>query len=75
MDIEDRLRKLEMRYRAASSAALAARAHYEALAGECGSTSCAIERARAQWHRLDTRRRGIAARMGEVEEIERDLTA
>ncbi len=74
MDIEDRLRKLEMRYRAASNAAMAARANYLALLGEPSTTASAVERAKAQWQRLDCRKQGIAARMGEVEELERDAS-
>jgi hypothetical protein len=70
MDVEERLRKLETRYRAASSAALAARAHHLALAAEPSALPAAVERAKAQWLKLDTRKRGIAARMGEVEALE-----
>jgi hypothetical protein len=74
MDIEERLRKLEMRYRAAGTAAAAAKAHYLALAGEPSASASALERAQAQWRRLDERKRGIAARMGEVEGLQ-DATA
>lgn len=72
MDIETRLRKLEIRYRAAMSAAAAAKANYLALAGEPSAAPAAVERAREQWHRLDSRKQGIAARMGEVEALEQD---
>ncbi|MGA2776839.1 MAG: hypothetical protein ABSF94_04725 [Steroidobacteraceae bacterium] len=70
MDMESRLRKLESRYRVAMNAALAAKAHYLALTGEPGATPAAIECARARWQQLDARKRGIAARMGEVEDYE-----
>ncbi len=70
MDMESRLRKLESRYRAALGATVAAKAHYLALAGEPSATPAAIERARAHWQQLEARKRGIAARMGEVEDSE-----
>jgi hypothetical protein len=67
MDIEARLRKLEARYRAALSAAVAAKAHYLALAGEPSATPAAVERANALWKQLESRKRTIAAQMGELE--------
>lgn len=70
MDIEARLRKLELRYRTALSAAVAAKAHYLALLGESSATPAAVERARALWTQLDSRKRTIAAQMGELEAIE-----
>ncbi|HMD74044.1 MAG TPA: hypothetical protein VKG05_09315 [Steroidobacteraceae bacterium] len=70
MDMESRLRKLESRYRDALGATVAAKAHYLALAGEPSATPAAIERARAHWRQLEARKRGIAARMGEVEDSE-----
>lgn len=75
MDVETRLRMLESRYRAALSAAVAAKAHYLALAGEPGATPSALERAKLAWQKLDSRKRAIAARMGEIEELDRDATA
>ena len=67
MDIEARLRKLESRYRAALSAAVAAKAHYLALAGEPSATPAAIERAKSRWQQLESGKKAIAARMDEVE--------
>ena len=74
MDIEARLRKLEARYRAALSATVAAKAHYLSLAGEPTATPAAVQTAKTRWQTLDNRRRGIAARMGELEAQE-DATA
>jgi hypothetical protein len=70
MDIEARLRKLESRYRAALSAAVAAKAHYLALAGERSATPAAIERAKSLWQQIDARKRTLAAQMGELEALE-----
>jgi hypothetical protein len=71
MDIEARLRQLEFRYRSTLSAAVAAKAKYLALVGEPGTTPAAVERAKAAWQKFDARKRAIAARMGEVEEMDR----
>ena len=71
MDIEARLRQLESRYRSTLSAAVAAKANYLALIGEPSATPAAVERAKAAWQRIDVRKRAIAARMGEIEEMDR----
>jgi hypothetical protein len=72
MDIDAQLRKLESRYRSALSATVAAKAHYLALDGEAGATPTALEHAKSNWQRLDARKREIAARMGQLEELEQD---
>lgn len=72
MDIETRLRMLESRYRAALGAAVAAKAHYLALADAPSATPNALERAKWAWQKLDARKRAIAARMGEIEELAQD---
>jgi hypothetical protein len=74
MDIEARLRKLEFRYRALLSATVAAKANYLALTGEPSATAFAIERAKSHWQQLDSRKRTIAAQMGELEELEHVAT-
>jgi hypothetical protein len=70
MDIETRLRRLESRYRAASSAAVAAKAHYLALASESSATPAAVDAAKSRWQMFDSRKRTIAAQMGELEAVE-----
>jgi hypothetical protein len=74
MDIEARLPKLEIRYRALLSATVAAKANYRALVGEPRATAFAIERAKFQWQQLDARKRTVAAQMGELEELEQVAT-
>jgi hypothetical protein len=69
MEIEDRLRKLEARYRTASSTAVAAKANYLALAAEPSATPPDVERAKALWQQYDARKRSIAAQMGELEAL------
>jgi ABC-type transport system involved in cytochrome bd biosynthesis fused ATPase/permease subunit len=70
MHIETRLRKLEARYRATLSAAVAAKANYLALAGEPSATPAALERAKSHWQQLEARKRSIGAQMGELEALE-----
>jgi hypothetical protein len=70
VDIEVRLRKLESRYRAALSAAVAAKANYLALAGEPSATPAAVDRAKSLWQQIESRKRTIAAQMGELESLE-----
>ena len=74
MDIEARLRKLEFRYRTLLSATVVAKANYLALVGEPSATPVAIERAKSQWQQLDSRKRTIAAQMGELEDLEQVAT-
>lgn len=75
MDIESRLRKLESRYRAALSASVAAKSHYLALAGESNATPTAIRRAHDRWQQLESRKKVIVERMGDVERLEQDLVS
>jgi predicted nucleic acid-binding Zn-ribbon protein len=70
--IENRLRKLESRYRHALSAAVAAKARYLALHGESSSTAAAVARAKTEWHTLESQRAQFAAQMRELEELEHE---
>ncbi len=63
-----RLHRLEVRYRAALSGAVVAKAQYLALAGEPSAMPAAIERAKLQWLKVDAHKRAIVARMGELED-------
>jgi hypothetical protein len=42
---------------------------------EPNSTSASIKRARIKWETLDARRRGLAGRMGEIEDAEGPMMA
>jgi hypothetical protein len=68
MDIEARLRKLELQYRTASSATTAAKANYLALAGEPNATPMSVDRAKSFWQHLDARKRTIAAQLEDIED-------
>jgi len=74
MDVETRLRNLEWRYRAAASAAVAAKAHYLALC-EPNAAPEAVERAKMALRRLEIRKKALAAQMGELEDSEQDFIA
>lgn len=70
MDTENRLRKLESRYRAALGAAVAAKAHYLALASEPSSTAAVAAAAKTRWLELESRKRTLVAQMGELKSLE-----
>jgi hypothetical protein len=70
MDIEDRLRALESRYRKALNTAMTAKAHYQALLDEPNATPADVANARQQWEARESKKREIAARMGELEDLE-----
>jgi hypothetical protein len=72
MDLENRLRKLESLYRTTLSAAVAAKARYLALQGEPGATAAAVERAKAAWQALESRKTLLARQMVELEKFEHD---
>jgi hypothetical protein len=74
MDIEARLRQLEISYRAALGSAVVAKANYFALAGDPSALSAAVNRAKARWQQLDSRKQTVVAEMSELEELEHDLT-
>ncbi len=75
MDIEVELRRLESRYRVALSGTVAAKAHYLALRSEPSAARRDVEQAEIQWKAFESRKRSLAARMGEVEELDRDVIA
>ncbi len=70
MDIEARLRQLESNYRAALSAAVVAKTNYLAIAGDPSALSSAVNRAKARWQQLDSRKQAVIAEMSELEELE-----
>jgi hypothetical protein len=74
MDVEDRLRLLESRYRAALSASVAAKAHYLSLVGEASAMPSAVVRAKATWQKFDARKCAIAARMDELEQLDQSAS-
>ena len=73
MNIEARLRILELQYRSTLSAAVAAKARYLALAGESSSTPAATLRAKSAWENLAARKAGIVAQIHALEELEQTL--
>ena len=73
MDIETRLRELELHYRSTLSAAVAAKARYLALEGVPSSTAAAVSRAKSTWENLAARKAGIVAQIHALEELEQTL--
>jgi hypothetical protein len=70
MDVEARLRKLEIRYRTALSGAVAAKARYLAQADDRGATPAKIAHLQKQWKGLENQRKEIAERMARLESWE-----
>ncbi len=75
MDIEQRLQRLQERYRSALSAAVLAKAQYFSLAGEASATAAAVQRAAIHWQQIEARKKAIVARMVYVEQLARDAVA
>ena len=69
MQMDDRLSALESRYRAVLGAAVAAKAHYLALLDEPSANAESRARARQRWENLLAKKQGIAARLGELEDL------
>jgi hypothetical protein len=75
MDIDARLRNLELRYRSTLSASVAAKARYLALEGELSSTPAAIVRAKSAWENLEAYKAGITAQIHALQELEQTLVS
>lgn len=75
MDIEDRLKRLQLLFTQALSAAVTAKARYLAIVGDRSSTPAAVTRARLAWLQLEARKTTIIARMVELEELEQETVA
>ena len=72
VDMEDRLKRLQSLFTYALSGAVSAKARYLAIAGDPGSTSAAVARARLAWQQLEARKTAIIARMVALEELEEE---
>ncbi len=75
MNVEATLRKLEVRYRAALSGAVSAKAQYLAQAGSLGATPATIAHLQRQWKNLESQRKEIAERMARLEALEQTAIA
>jgi hypothetical protein len=69
MEIEERLFRLESRYRAALSAAIVAKCEYFSIVGEPSVTDAARRRAEARWQESEARKRALRSRMAYVEQL------
>jgi hypothetical protein len=74
VDIEDRLKRLQMLFSYALSGAVAAKARYLALRGDLSSTPAAIARAKMAWQQLEARKTAIISRMVALEELDQLAT-
>jgi len=73
MDIEQRLQRLQERYRRALSQAVVAKAEYFALAREPSATADSVQRAAARWQQIKARKRSIVASMVTMEQLARGI--
>ena len=69
MQIEERLYRLENRYRAALSAAVVAKCEYFSIVGENSVTEAARQRAQARWQQSEERKRALRVRLAYVEQL------
>ena len=70
MNVEATFRKLEVRYRAALSSAVSAKAQYPPQAASLGATPATIAHLQRQWKNLEKQRKKIAERMARLEALE-----
>ena len=75
MDIEDRLKKLQLLFTQALSGAVSAKARYLSIAADRTSTPAAVARAKMTWQQLEARKTTIIARMVALEELEQETVA
>jgi hypothetical protein len=75
VDIEDRLKRLQLLFTQALSGAVSAKSRYLAIAGDRGSTPAAVARAKMAWHQLEARKTAIITRMVALEELEQETVA
>ena len=75
MDIEDRLKTLQLLFTQALSGAVSAKARYLSIAGDRSSTPAAVARAKMAWQQMEARKIAIIARMVALEELEQESIA
>lgn len=72
MDVEDRLKQLQLLFGHALSASVAAKMNYLALAADLNSTPAALARAKLSWQQLEAQKTAIIAQMVALEELDED---
>src|SRR5580704_17903456 len=75
VDIEDRMKQLQLLFTQALSGAVSAKARYLSIAGDRSSTPAAVARAKMAWQQLEVRKTMIIARMVALEEMEQESVA
>ena len=72
MDLEDRLKQLQLLFGHALSASVAAKTNYLGLAADLSSTPAALAGAKLSWQQLEARKTAIIAQMVALEELDQD---
>jgi hypothetical protein len=75
MDIDDQIKHLQTLLAYALSGSVSAKARYQALCGEPGSTPPAVARARMRWRQLEARKAALIAKIVTLEEMKEDSVA
>jgi hypothetical protein len=72
MDLEDRLKQLQLLFGHALSASVTAKTNYLALAADLSSTPATLARAKLSWQQLEAQKAAIIAQMVALEELDQD---
>jgi hypothetical protein len=72
MDLEDRLKQLQLLCGHALGASVTAKTNYLALAADLSSTPAALARAKLSWQQLEAQKAAIIAQMVTLEELDQD---
>jgi hypothetical protein len=72
MDLEDRLKQLQLLFGHALSASVAAKTNYLALAADLASAPATLARAKLGWQQLEAQKTAIIAQMVALEEQDQD---
>jgi hypothetical protein len=72
MDLEDRLKQLQLLFGHALSASVTAKMNYLALAADLSSTPAALARGKLNWQQLEAQKTAIIAQMVALEELDQD---
>jgi hypothetical protein len=72
MDLEDRLKQLQLLFSHALTASVAAKTNYLTLAADPKSMPAAVARAKLNWQQLEAQKTAIVAQMVALEELDHD---
>jgi hypothetical protein len=74
MDVEDRLKQLQLLFGHALGASVTAKTNYLALAADLSSMPAALARAKLSWQQVEAQKAAIIAQMVALEELDQDTS-